>query len=129
METLLIAEDSRSNFELLKASVGRSFIKVLHARNGIEAVEFCKNDTGIEMVLMDISMPEMNGYDATRIIRSARPDLPVIALTAYINDETEVMLRHSGFNAFLMKPFQLSELMALITKYKKGESQSSITGQ
>lgn len=121
METLLIAEDSHSNFELLEASVGRSFRKVLHARNGLEAVEFCNTEKGIEIVLMDISMPEMNGYDATRIIRSARPDLPVIALTAYINDETEVMLRQSGFNAFLMKPFQLSELMALIIKYKRVE--------
>jgi len=120
METLLIAEDSHSNFELLEASAGRSFRKVLHAHNGLEAVEFCNTEKGIEIVLMDISMPEMNGYDATRIIRSARPDLPVIALTAYINDETEVMLRQSGFNAFLMKPFQLSELMALIIKYKRG---------
>jgi CheY-like chemotaxis protein len=117
MKTLLIAEDNASNFDLLVASGGRNYKKVLCAHNGIEAVGFCNSEEDIGLVLMDISMPEMTGYEATRIIRTLRPELPVIALTAYINDQTEDLIKESGFDDFLLKPYQLRELVALIKKH------------
>ncbi|MFH1120339.1 MAG: response regulator [Bacteroidota bacterium] len=115
--TLLITEDVNSNFDLLKASVGRNFTRVLHACNGIEAVELCKYDNDIAMVLMDISMPDMNGYDATRLIKQIKPDLPVIALTAYINDDTIRQIKDSGCDDFMLKPFQIKDLQTLIRSY------------
>ena len=112
--TLLITEDISSNYTYLESAIGRNFNKVLHANNGLEAVEFCRSDSGIGLVLMDISMPEMNGFEATKIIRSIRPDLVVLALTAYIVDDLEEKLFQAGCSGYLLKPFLYKDLMAEI---------------
>lgn len=116
-QTLLITEDIFSNYYVLEATVGRNFNKVLHAKNGVEAVEFCKSDKDIGIVLMDISMPDMNGFEATRIIKEQRPDLPVIALTAYITDDLEEKLAEAGCTDYLLKPFIHEMLLMKITEY------------
>jgi len=116
-QTLLITEDILSNFYVLEATVGRNFNKVLHAKNGIEAVELCKSNLDIGIVLMDISMPDMNGFDATKIIKSHRPDLPVIALTAYITDDLEEKLTEAGCIDYMLKPFQHEILLMKISGY------------
>ncbi|NTW24007.1 MAG: response regulator [Lentimicrobium sp.] len=121
-QTLLITEDIFSNFYVLEATVGRNFNKVLHAKNGIEAVEYCKSNNDIGIVLMDISMPDMNGFEATKIIKSYRPDIPVIALTAYITDDLEEKLAEAGCIDYLLKPFQYETLLMKITEYLSARS-------
>jgi CheY-like chemotaxis protein len=120
--TLLITEDIFSNFYVLEATVGRNFNKVLHAKNGIEAVELCKTHKDIGIVLMDISMPDMNGFEATKIIKIHRPDLPVIALTAYITDDLEEKLEEAGCIDYMLKPFQYEILLMKITEYLSARS-------
>nr|NQU89531.1 PAS domain S-box protein [Bacteroidota bacterium] len=82
-KTILIVEDDESSFEFLQVVLERLEIDILWAKNGEEAIKFCIENDGIELVLMDINMPVMNGYDATREIKKFRPDLPIIAQTAY----------------------------------------------
>lgn len=114
--TLLIVEDISSNYLFLESAIGRCFKKVLHAQSGLEAVELCKNNQDIGLVLMDVSMPVMNGFDATRLIKALRPDLPVIALTAYIIDQLEEKLKDAGCSDFMLKPFDYQELEGRIAQ-------------
>jgi len=114
--TLLIAEDTNSNYKLLEASVGQFFRKVIRANNGYEAIEAMRTNENIGLIIMDLSMPEMNGYNATRNIRSFRPDIPVIAVTAYVGDETIEQINEAGFNEYLLKPFLSKDLMNAIRR-------------
>ncbi|MCD4664701.1 MAG: PAS domain S-box protein, partial [Bacteroidales bacterium] len=79
-KVILVAEDEDSNFELVRAALLKSNVKIERAKNGIEAVELCTKNESINLVLMDIRMPVMNGYEATKQIKAEKPDLPVISL-------------------------------------------------
>ena len=78
---ILVAEDEDNNYELVKVVLSKRY-RLLRAHNGIEAVTFCE-DEHPDLILMDIRMPEMDGLDATRIIKEVNPDVPIIALSAY----------------------------------------------
>ncbi len=116
-KTILIAEDERSNFDFLKILFSRMNIKVLWAQDGKEAVDICENDPSIDLVLMDIKMPVMNGFEATKIIKTFRPDLPVVAQTAYamISDKQEA--EDAGCDGYLSKPIKINYLTEILEKY------------
>lgn len=83
-KVILIAEDVDYNFRYLEIILGKNQdVKIIWAKNGIEAVDYCKKNPEISIVLMDIQLPEMNGFDATRLIKSENRNLPIIAQTAY----------------------------------------------
>jgi PAS domain S-box-containing protein len=118
--TILIAEDDEVNFlyldAFLKEEAGNDY-NILHARDGKEATEVCKQNTFIDMVLMDIKMPVMNGLEATREIKSFRPNLPVIAQTAYSSEpDKQDALKH-GCDDYLTKPIDREKLFRVIKKY------------
>lgn len=113
---ILIADDDRISYEYLKEVLRIRNAEILLAKNGREAVDICRKDPNIDIVLMDIKMPEMDGKQATRDIKALRPDLPVIAQTAYaLNNERETILLE-GFDAYLAKPIQRNEIIAVIEK-------------
>jgi len=116
-KTILIAEDEQSNFDFLKILLTRMNIKVLWAKDGLEAVHLCETDPSINLVLMDIKMPRLNGYDATKLIKIKRPDLPVIAQTAYamISDQQEA--EKSGCDAYLSKPIKINQITEILEQY------------
>jgi PAS domain S-box-containing protein len=116
-KTILIAEDEQSNFDFLNILLTRMNIKVLWAKDGIEAVQLCETDPSIDLVLMDIKMPRLNGYDATKLIKIKRPDLPVIAQTAYamISDQQEA--ENSGCDAYLSKPIRINQITEILDQY------------
>ena len=116
-KTILIAEDEQSNFDFLKILLTRMNINVLWAKDGIEAVQLCETDPSIDLVLMDIKMPRLNGYDATKLIKIKRPDLPVIAQTAYamISDQQEA--ENSGCDAYLSKPIRINQITEILDQY------------
>jgi PAS domain S-box-containing protein len=116
-KTILIAEDENSNFELLKASIGRTKIKIIRAMNGEEAVEHVKMNDSINLVLMDIRMPRLNGYDATRQIKSLKPALPVISITAYAMSEDESKSIEAGCDMYISKPIRPSQLLTLLNEF------------
>jgi len=91
--------------------------EIIKARTGIEAVESCRNNADIDLVLMDISMPEMGGYQATREIREFNKEVIIIAQTAYaLTGDMEKALE-AGCNDYIAKPVNKDELFALIQKY------------
>jgi CheY-like chemotaxis protein len=89
----------------------------LLASTGKEAIEICRNNENIDLVLMDIRMPELNGYKATRQIREFNKDVLIIAQTAYgLTGDREKAIK-AGCNDYIAKPIKNEELLALIRKY------------
>ncbi|HEX2934984.1 MAG TPA: ATP-binding protein [Bacteroidales bacterium] len=115
--TILIAEDEDYNYQLIAEILSGKNITLLYARNGFEAVEICKRSARIDLVLMDIKMPEMDGQTAMRIIKGLRPNLPIIAQTAYVLSDEKEHLMKSGFVDYITKPIKREELLAKINKY------------
>ena len=116
-DTILIAEDMDSNFELLNAILSSTY-NLIRARDGIEAVNLF-NDKKPDLILMDIKMPNMDGLDATRIIRELSPNIPIIALSAYAyKQDTEEALA-AGCNDFLAKPLSVAKLKQILNKWLK----------
>ncbi|MCF7832018.1 MAG: response regulator [Candidatus Marinimicrobia bacterium] len=114
---ILIVEDDRISFEYLKEILKEEGAKILLAKTGIEAVLICNEDPDIDLVFMDIKMPEMDGREATKRIKVFRPKLPIIAQTAYaLDDERETILK-DGFDDYLSKPIQRNEMQVILNKY------------
>ena len=121
-KTILIAEDEDTNFELLKAALHKTKVNVIWAVNGLEAVEICKANKNIDLVLMDIRMPKMNGYEATKKIKSFRKNLGVIALTAYAMAEDGAKSLEAGCDMYFSKPIRPSKLLSVIDRFFQKKS-------
>lgn len=117
--TILIAEDEEVNYLYLEALLELTNLntKLIHARNGKEAIEICQKNEEINLVLMDIKMPVMNGYEATKEIKKYRPDLPVIAQTAYSTTEDKELAKSAGCDDFISKPIRSETLNRIVTRY------------
>ena len=114
-KTILVAEDEDSNYELVKIVLQKRY-HLLRAHNGIEAVNL-NEDEHPDLILMDIRMPEMNGLDATRIIKEINHDTPVIALSAYAFEENIREAKMAGCDEFMAKPFRVESLIEMVKKY------------
>ena len=118
-KTILVAEDEDSNYELVKIVLQKRF-RLLRAHNGIEAVNL-NEDERPDLILMDIRMPEMNGLDATRIIKEVNHNTPVIALSAYAFEENIREAKMAGCDEFMAKPFRVENLIEVVRKYLDDE--------
>jgi PAS domain S-box-containing protein len=116
-KTILLAEDEDSNAFVIKSMLKSTGVNILLAINGLEAVELCRNNSAISLVLMDIKMPVMDGLTATRLIRSFRKDMPVVATTAYAFSNDKKKCIEAGCNDYLSKPIRLEELIKVTGKY------------
>ena len=116
---ILIAEDDEGSATLIAIAVKTFGKDVLYAKTGVEAIEACRNNPDIDLVLMDIKMPVMDGYEATREIRKFNTDMIIIAQTAYalIGDREKTI--EAGCNNYISKPIIKDQLMALMLKYFK----------
>jgi len=118
IKTVLLAEDEESNYLVMALTISKiADVEVVPAVNGIEAVDMVKNRPDIGLVLMDIRMPLMDGLEATKLIKAMRPDLPVIAITAYGNSGDERRVRASGCDDYLAKPVKRAQLERMLGKY------------
>lgn len=115
--TMLIAEDDIISFELYKARLEEHHLNLLHAKNGKMAVDLVKENPNIGLVLMDIRMPVLNGYEATKQIRQFNKEVPIIAQTAFAMIPEQKTILESGFTDFLSKPVEEERLFGLIKKY------------
>ena len=111
---VLVVEDDEVNYLFLETILSKSNIRTLRAINGIEAVDMCTNNPDIRLVLMDIKLPFMNGYEATKRIKKIKPDLPVIAQTAYAMHEDRNKAFEAGCDGYISKPIITAELLKLI---------------
>lgn len=113
-KSILVAEDDNMNFYLIKEFLSKHGYNLIRAMNGREAVELCSS-SHFDLVLMDIRMPEMDGYTATQRIREINPKQIIVAQTAYTNDREIALAK--GCNDFIAKPFGRQQLIAMIRNY------------
>ena len=106
--TILVAEDCESNF-LLFQSILKTEYKLIHAWNGREAVALCRKHSP-QLIIMDINMPNMDGYEATREIRKFSKTVPIIAVTAYAFASDKEKILKNGFNGYVAKPINPTKL-------------------
>lgn len=114
-KTILIVEDENSNYKYLETLLNKR-VKLLWVNNGIDAVKACK-EKKIDLVLMDIKLPKMDGYEATRKIKKIRPKLPVIAVTAYAMNVDKQQSIDAGCDNYISKPYKMEDLFSLINTY------------
>jgi len=116
-KTVLIAEDDNSNYEYLQFILMRLKLKTLWAKNGLDAIELSRSKPEIDLVLMDIKMPDMSGYEAAKQIKETRPGLPVIAHTAYALFGDKEKSLEAGCDDHITKPVQKEVLIKVLKKY------------
>jgi hypothetical protein len=115
--TVLIAEDEATSEFYLTEIMKPLCSKILHTATGTETVETFRKNPDIDLILMDIKMPLMNGYEATRIIRSLNNDVVIIAQTANALSGDREKALEAGCNAYLAKPIRKNELFSLLQSY------------
>ncbi|MFP4059893.1 MAG: ATP-binding protein [Bacteroidota bacterium] len=113
-KVILVAEDEEVNYRFIEAILDDTEVQLLHAENGVQAIELCESINQIDLVLMDIKMPGLNGYDATRKIKSIRPELPVIAQTAFTMKEEKKKCLQAGCDDYISKPIDIKLLIEKI---------------
>ena len=115
--TILVAEDEIYNYQLLEDILASQKYTVIRAVNGLEALDICQANDKIDLILMDIQMPVMDGLTAFDEIRKIRPSIPVIAQTAYALESDKQKLLGRGFNEYLSKPIKKAELLQKILQF------------
>ncbi len=114
---ILVVEDEDYNYVFIREMLHASGAKLLWAKNGVEALDIIENHPDIDLVLMDIKMPFMDGLEATRKIRETKPGIPVIVQTAYAMEEEREKIIDSGCDAYIAKPIARDELYLKCNHY------------
>jgi len=115
-KVILVVEDEESNYAFIEHVLRRTGAKLLWAHNGPDAVSMAKTEK-VDVVLMDIRMPGMDGYEATELIKKENKAIPIIAQTAYALKGEKEMSLAAGCNDYIAKPIEITELMEILAKY------------
>lgn len=115
--TILVAEDEETNYLLIEDFLTENEFSVLHARNGVEAIELSKQNPHIRLILMDIKMPGLNGYQAAKQIKKRIPDLPIIAQSAYAQEHEIAQFNDENFDGYITKPIDFDKLKSLMSRF------------
>jgi CheY-like chemotaxis protein len=110
-KTILVVGEVESNRNYLEYNFNNKVLKVLSAENGQVALDMVMRIKSIDLILMDLNMPIMDGYESTRLIKKIRPDIPIIIQTAYSLIENKEKAFESGCDAFIKKPISIDELI------------------
>ena len=119
---ILIAEDEEINFLYLEILLRKHIdlnCNIFHAKDGAEAVAICKVNDEIDFVFMDLKMPQMDGFEAVKLIKEFRPKLPIVAQTAFSSTDDKEKVFDAGFDDFISKPISKEDLSVIINKQKK----------
>ncbi len=115
--TVLIVDDEELNLFFLQEALSEYHFEILEATNGKKAIEICKNNRQIKLILMDLKMPVMDGFEATKIIKSKYPEIIIVAQTAYALAYDEEKAKNAGCDDYLTKPLSISLLNKVLAKY------------
>lgn len=115
----LLVDDNKDVLLYLSRILLDTGITILKARSGIEAIDFIKSTSDIDVVLLDMQMPEMNGIEAAREIRKIRKNLPIIAQTAFVFEDEKDIILEAGCDACLLKPIRKDHLITVMTSFIK----------
>jgi PAS domain S-box-containing protein len=116
-KTILVAEDEEVNFLYIQKLLQHTNIKIKWAENGQKAVDYFDRDPNINLVLMDIKMPVMNGIEATKYIKSKNKGIPVVAQTAYVHDANKKEIMDAGCDEFIPKPINSKFFISVLEKF------------
>lgn len=116
-KVILIAEDEDVNFKFIETLLNETQAQVLHAENGLQVIDLIKSINKIDLILMDIKMPVMNGYEATREVKKINPNIPVIAQTAFSMQNDKQKCIDAGCDDYVAKPIEIESLIQTIDKY------------
>jgi two-component system, cell cycle response regulator DivK len=114
---ILIVEDDDTNFLFFQHALKKTNVKIIRALDGMQAIKLCRENNDIDLILMDIQLPLMDGYDATIEIRAFRKYLPIIAQTAYAQTTDKDKCFICGCNEFITKPIDRLKLIEIINNY------------
>ncbi len=118
-KTCLLVDDNKDILLYLNRVLIDTHINTISARSGIEALEIVKSTPGIDLVLLDMQMPEMNGIEATKELRKIRKDIPIIAQTAFIFEDDKDIILEAGCDACLIKPIRKDHLLTVMSSFLK----------
>ncbi len=118
-KVILIAEDEPANYLFIEKILLPTHATLLRAENGSEAINLIKQNSSINLVLMDIYMPIIDGFEASKQIKKIRPDLPIIAQTFHEGQIEEGKVENAKFDDFIKKPININKLLVIIEKYLK----------
>ncbi|MBI9034209.1 MAG: response regulator [Bacteroidales bacterium] len=116
-KTILIVEDNYSNYRYLSSVLDKADVSILYAKDGLNCLEFVRDHEEIDLVLMDIHLPLLNGLDATKEIKKIRSNLPVVAQTAFAMSFEEQMCYDAGCDGYLSKPIRPATLLEKISEF------------
>jgi CheY-like chemotaxis protein len=114
---ILIAEDDDINYVFIEYLFHDSKHKLTRALNGQEAIDLIKNSSDFDIIFMDLKMPVISGFEATRVIKNKFPELPVIAISAYVSQDDMKKAKESGCDDFIVKPYSIESLHKIIIKF------------
>lgn len=114
-KTILIVEDDEISMEFLSELLGPSRVNIVSAIDGQQAVDLFKESAVIDLVLMDVRLPILNGREAMKEIKKVRPDIPVIAQTAFAMSGDKEKYIESGFDDYISKPIIMDEILRKIS--------------
>jgi CheY-like chemotaxis protein len=116
-KTILIVEDNETSNIYFEAALRKTKARLIWAKNGIDAVDIVKTTDKIDLILMDINMPKLDGIEATRIIKNLNPEIVIVVQTAFILSGEEKMCQEAGCDEFITKPIRLKYLLDTINRY------------
>lgn len=116
-KTILVAEDVKNNYLLISELFAGLHANILWVSNGLEALQTCKAIGKIDLVIMDINMSKMDGFEAAKLIRVFMPDLPIIAQAYSASKKEQKEALACGFNEYMYKPLEISQIITLMNKY------------
>ena len=114
---ILIAEDDEDSDYLISTILAKKGIELLHTESGLQTIELCRNNPDIDIILMDIRMPDLSGYEATRRIRGFNKEVAIIAQTAYSLKGDREKAIEAGCDDYISKPIDKAELLSLVYRY------------
>lgn len=114
---ILIVEDDEFNFQFMKAIFHGKGTEIIRAKNGEEALQSFREDKEIRLILMDIQIPIIDGFEVTRRIRSEDAVIPIIAQTAFIHDDEEKKCMEAGCSGYISKPVDRMKLLGLVGEH------------
>lgn len=116
-KVILAVEDDEISLEFLKELFEPYKVSLLYANNGQTAIDICRTNPKVELILMDVQLPILNGKIAMLEIKKLRPGLPIIAQTAFAMSGDKERYIHEGFDEYIAKPINVQELLSLVEKY------------
>ncbi len=116
-KTILIAEDEEINYLYLETLLQKTGAKILHTWNGEQTVQAVKENPNIDIILMDIKMPILDGFEATKIIKQINPEIIIIAQTAYTLSDDKIKCFDAGCDDYLSKPLRKNLLYQSISNF------------